>query len=427
MQESLFTVAKLDDFVPADHPLRSIRTLVNEALGRLNSLFNMIYADRGRDSIAPEKLMRALLLQVFYSIRSERQLMEQMRYNLLFRWFVGLSLEDTIWNHSVFSKNRDRLFENEVIESFFTEVMRQADRQGLLSKEHFSVDGTLIQAWASQKSFRPKDGSNDQTPNGGGRNAQADWKGRPRSNDTHASTTDPEARLYRKSNNTASILSYQGHVLMENHSGLVVSAVVTHADGTGEREAAIRMLDCVPGTHPKTVGADKAYDTADFIAACRQRNVTPHVAQNDGRRGGSAIDGRTTRHEGYRISQVIRKRIEEHFGWGKTVGRIRQTVFRGIQRVDQQFKLTMTASNLTRMARILFAVPQEGRQGATKSHAMHVCIASRGQNIGRFSVPLHPVGSLMVSASSFVGEFQQPVRSARNDRPAAQRKSASGR
>lgn len=362
IQESLFTVAKLDDFVPADHPLRSIRILVNEALVRLNSVFNMIYAERGRDSIAPEKLMRALLVQVFYSIRSERQLMEQMRYNLLFRWFVGLSLEDTVWNHSVFSKNRDRLFENEVIEFFFTEVMRQADRQGLLSKEHFSVDGTLIQAWASQKSFRPKDGSNDQTPNGGGRNAQADWKGKPRSNDTHASTTDPDARLYRKSNNTASILSYQGHVLMENRSGLVVSAVVTHADGTGEREAAIRMLDCVPGTHSKTVGADKAYDTADFIAACRQRNVTPHVAQNEERRGGSAIDQRTTRHEGYRISQVIRKRIEEHFGWGKTVGRIRQTVFRGIQRVDQQFKLTMTASNLTRMARILFEVPQKVRQ-----------------------------------------------------------------
>lgn len=362
MQESLFTVVKLDDFVPTDHPLRAVRTLVNEALARLNSLFNTIYADSGRDSIAPEKLMRALLLQVFYSIRSERQLMEQMRYNLLFRWFVGLSLEDAVWNHSVFSKNRDRLFENQVVESFFGEVMRLADRQGLLSKEHFSVDGTLIQAWASQKSFRPKDGSNDQTPGGGGRNAQADWKGKPRSNDTHASTTDPDARLYRKSHNTASILSYQGHVLMENRSGLVVSAVVTHADGTGEREAAIRMLDCVPGTHPKTVGADKAYDTADFVAACRQRNVTPHVAQNDGRRGGSAIDGRTTRHGGYRISQVIRKRIEEHFGWGKMVGRIRQTVFRGIQRVDQQFKLTMTASNLTRMARILFAVPQEVRQ-----------------------------------------------------------------
>lgn len=358
MQESLFTVAKLDDFVPSDHPLRAIQMLVNDALGRLNGLFNSIYADTGRESIAPEKLMRALLLQVFYSVRSERQLMEQMRYNLLFRWFVGLALDEVTWDHSVFSKNRDRLLANEVTEAFFAEVMALADEKGLLSKEHFSVDGTLIQAWASQKSFRPKDGSNDQTPSGGGRNAQADWKGRPRSNDTHESTTDPDARLYRKSNNTASILCYQGHALMENRHGLVVGAVVTHADGTGERAAALAMLDTVPGSHAKTVGADKAYDTADFIADCRKRNVTPHVAQNEGRRGGSAIDARTTRHDGYRLSQTIRKRIEEHFGWGKTVGRIRQTVFRGLQRVDQQFKLTMTASNLTRMARILFAVPQ---------------------------------------------------------------------
>ncbi len=358
MQESLFTVAKLDDFVPADHPLRAIQVLVNQALGRLNGLFNSIYAGTGRESIAPEKLMRALLLQVFYSVRSERQLMEQMRYNLLFRWFVGLALDEATWDHSVFSKNRDRLLANEVIEAFFAEVMALADAKGLLSREHFSVDGTLIQAWASQKSFRPKDGSDDQRPSGGGRNAQADWKGRPRSNDTHESTTDPDARLYRKSNNTASILCYQGHALMENRHGLVVGAVVTHADGTGERAAALSMLDTVPGSHTKTVGADKAYDTADFVAACRSRNVTPHVAQNDSRRGGSAIDTRTTRHDGYRLSQTIRKRIEEHFGWGKTVGRIRQTVFRGLQRVDQQFKLTMTASNLTWMARILFAVPQ---------------------------------------------------------------------
>ena len=358
MQENLFTVAQLDDFVPSDHPLRAIQRLVNEALGGLNGLFNSIYADTGRESIAPEKLMRALLLQVFYSVRSERQLMEQMRYNLLFRWFVGLSIDDAVWDHSVFSKNRDRLLANEVIEAFFAEVMALADRAGLLSKEHFSVDGTLIQAWASQKSFRPKDGSNDQTPSGGGRNAQADWKGRPRSNDTHASTTDPDARLYRKSHNTASILCYQGHALMENRHGLVVGAVVTHADGTGERIAALAMLDAVPGDQLKTVGADKAYDTADFIAACRSRNITPHVAQNVCRRGGSAIDARTTRHLGYRLSQTIRKRIEEHFGWGKTVGNIRQTLFRGLQRVDQHFKLTMTASNLTRMARILFAGPQ---------------------------------------------------------------------
>jgi len=362
MQESLFTVAKLEDFVPADHPLRPIRLLVNEALEGLNALFNEIYASTGRDSIAPEKLIRASLLQVFYSVRSERQICEQLRYNLLFRWFVGLAIDDAVWEHSVFSKNRDRLLENSVVEAFFGEVMRLADARGLVSKEHFSVDGTLIQAWASHKSFRPKDGSDDQRPGGPGRNAQADWKGRPRSNDTHESTTDPDARLYRKSHNAASILCYQGHVLMENRSGLVVSAVVTHATGSGEREAALAMLDVLPGAHPKTLGADKGYDTNGFVAACRQRNVTPHIACNDTRIGGSAIDGRTTRHPGYAVSQVIRKRIEEHFGWGKTIGRIRQTVYRGIRRVDQHFKLTMTASNLLRMARMPIAVPQGAAQ-----------------------------------------------------------------
>jgi transposase len=358
MQESLFMMSKLDDFVPSDHPLRPIQVLVNEALARMNGLFNEIYADTGRASIAPEKLMRALLLQVFYSLRSERQLVEQLRYNLLFRWFVGLAIDDAVWDHSVFSKNRDRLLEHAVVEAFFTEIMRVADAKGLLSKEHFSVDGTLIQAWASHKSFRPKDGSNDQTPSGPGRNAQADWKGKPRTNDTHESTTDPDARLFRKSNNTASILCYQGHVLMENRTGLVVGAVVTHADGTGERAAALAMLDTVPGKKPKSIGADKAYDTRDFVADCRERNVTAHVARNDTRRGGSAIDARTTRHIGYELSQTIRKRIEEHFGWGKTVGRIRQTVYRGLRRVDQHFKLTMTASNIIRIARMACAVPQ---------------------------------------------------------------------
>jgi transposase len=358
MQESLFMMSKLDDFVPSDHPLRSIQVLVNEALTRLNGLFNEIYADTGRASIAPEKLMRALLLQVFYSVRSERQLVEQLRYNLLFRWFVGLAIDDAVWDHSVFSKNRDRLLEHAVVEAFFTEIMQLADAKGLLSKEHFSVDGTLIQAWASHKSFRPKDGSDDQTPSGPGRNAQADWKGKPRSNETHESSTDPDARLFRKSNNTASILCYQGHVLMENRSGLVVGAVVTHADGRGERAAALAMLDTVSGTRPKSVGADKAYDTQDFIDACRVRNVIPHVACNDTRRGGSAIDGRTTRHIGYELSQTIRKRIEEHFGWGKTVGRIRQTVYRGLRRVDQHFKLTMAASNIIRIARMPGVVPQ---------------------------------------------------------------------
>jgi len=356
MQEALFTVAKLEDFVPADHPLRPIRMIVNTALTELNDLFNEMYAGTGRASVAPEKLMRALLLQVFYSIRSERQLMEQIRYNLLFRWFVGLAIDDSVWDHSVFSKNRDRLLEHDAVGKFFTQVMAQADKKNLLSKEHFSVDGTLVQAWASHKSFRPKDGSDD-PPSGAGRNSQADWKKQRRSNDTHESTTDPDARLFRKSNQTGAMLCYQGHVLMENRTGLVVSAVVTHADGKAERQAALAMLDAVPGKQPKTVGADKAYDTADFIADCRARGVTPHVAMNETEYRGSAIDGRTARHDGYRVSQVIRKRIEEHFGWGKTVGRVRQTVYRGIHRVDQHFKLTMLASNIVRMSRIPCAVP----------------------------------------------------------------------
>ena len=228
MQESLFTVAKLDDFVPVDHPLRKVQSLVNKALTKMNWLFDTIYADTGRDSIAPEKLLRAALLQVLYSVRSERQLMEQMHYNLLFRWFVGIALDEGVWDHSVFAKNRDRLLDHEVVETFFTEVMALADRGGLLSKEHFSVDGTLIQAWASHKSFRRKDGGNDQTPpSGGGRNAEVDWKGKPRSNDTHASTTDPDARLFKTSHNTAAVMALQGHILMENRSGLVVAAVVT--------------------------------------------------------------------------------------------------------------------------------------------------------------------------------------------------------
>lgn len=359
MQEALFTVAKLEDFVPSDHPLRAIRGVVNEALSRLNGLFNLIYADTGRASIAPEKLLRAMLLQVFFSVRSERQLVEQIRYNLLYRWFIGLAIDDEVWDHSSFSKNRDRLLEHAVVESFFTEVMALAEQRKLLSRDHFSVDGTLIQAWASHKSFKPKD-ADDDGPNGGGagRNAQANWHGKPRSNATHASTTDPDARLFRKGQNTAALLAYQGHVLMEHRSGLVVGAVVTHADGYGERAAALAMLDTQPGKHPRTLAADKAYDTRDFVQACRERRVTPHVASHETRWGGSAIDARTTRHPGYAVSQTKRKRIEEHFGWGKTVGRIRQTVYRGIRRVDQQFKLTMTASNIVRMARIFSSMPQ---------------------------------------------------------------------
>ena len=362
MQEALFTMAKLEDFVPLDHPLRPIQKIVNTALSGLNDLFNEMYAGSGRASIAPEKLMRALLLQVFYSIRSERQLMEQIRYNLLFRWFVGLAIDDPVWDHSVFSKNRDRLIEHEAVEKFFTEVMSLADKGGLLSKDHFSVDGTLVQAWASHKSFRPKDGS-DGGPGTPGRNAETDWKGRPRSNDTHASTTDPDARLFRKSSNTAATLCYQGHALMENRNGLVVGAVVTHAGGSAEREAALAMMGTVPGTQRKTLAADKAYDTAGFVESCRLANVTPHVAMNVARSGGSAIDARTSRHPGYEVSQRIRKRIEEHFGWAKTVGRIRQTVFRGIHRVDLQFKLNMLASNIVRMSRMPTVVPEFAVQG----------------------------------------------------------------
>ena len=362
MQETLFTVAKLEDFVPEDHPLRAIRLMVNSALAGLNGLFNEMYAESGRASVAPEKLMRALLLQVFYSIRSERQLMEQIRYNMLFRWFIGLAMEDRVWDHSVFSKNRDRLLEHAAVDKFFTEVMQLAERQGLLSKEHFTVDGTLVKAWASHKSFRPKDGQ-DPPPPDAGRNADTDWKGRPRSNDTHASTTDPDARLYRKSKRVEALMCYQGHTIMENRSGLVVAAVATHADGFGERQAAVAMLDALP-PGKKTLEADKGYDTAGFVQACRERGVIPHVAQNLERLGGSAIDRRTTRHASYQVSQRIRKSVEEHFGWAKTIGRIRQTVYRGLRRVDLHFKLNILASNIVRMARMPGVVPGSALQGA---------------------------------------------------------------
>ena len=365
MQEGLLTVAKLDDFVPSDHPLRSMRLLVNEALAAMNARCYEIYADSGHDSIAPEKLIRALPLQVFYSIRGERHLCEALPYNLLFRSFVGLALDDLIWSHSISSKSRDRLLEHTVVGGLFAEALRLADGPGLLSKEHFSADGRLIQARASQKSLRPKDGSDDQRPGGGsGCNAQADWKGRSRSNDTHGSTTDPDARNHRKSQDTAAILCYQGHALMQNRNGLVVSAVASHANGSGERLAALAMLDAMPKVaRRRSVGADKAYDTADFVAGCRERMITPYVAANDTRRGGSAVDGRTIRRASYRISEIIRKRIEEQFGRGKVVGRSRQTVFRGLRRVDLQFKPTMTASNSMRLARMPVVVPAGTTQG----------------------------------------------------------------
>ena len=358
-QESLFTTVHLDSFVPADHPLRAMRSMIDEALGRMSWLFNAIYAEGGRESIPPERLVRAMLLQVLYSIRSERQLMEQLSYNLLFRWFVGLSIDAPVWHHSVFSKNRDRLLDHAVVETLFTELLAQAERENWLSREHFSVDGTLIRAWASHKSFRPRD-DDDEPPEGGGRNAQADFRGQRRCNDTHASTTDPEARLYRKSPGTASMLCYQGHLVTENRHGLIVGAAVSEANGRGERETALRLLAGLPGRHRKTVGADRGYDTADFVAGVRDLRITPHVACNNSGNRGSRIDGRTTRHEGYGVSQRKRKQIEEHFGWGMTVGSLRQTLYRGLARVDQHVRLTMLASNLVRMRSLALACRPAG-------------------------------------------------------------------
>ena len=344
--ESLFSTVRLEDFVPANHPLRPIRVWVNEALAAMDAkLVAMYEADvkGGRPSIAPEKLMRAMLLQVLYSVRSERQLVEQIQYNLLFRWFVGLAIEDAVWNHSVFSKNRDRLIEHDAVTELFNATVEMANQRGLLSGEHFSVDGTLIQAWASHKSMRRKDGSDCDRP-------PEDWHGEPRSNDTHESTSDPESRLYRKSQAAPALPSYLGHVLTDNRHGLVVNVQASTSDGTAERDVAAQMLADVAGPGKRvTVGADKAYDTRGFVKACRAINVTPHVAQNIKRSGGSAIDGRTTRHPGYEVSQRKRKRIEQCFGWGKLIGPIRQVMVQGLVKVDQLLTLTMAAYNLTRL------------------------------------------------------------------------------
>lgn len=350
-QESLFSTVHLDTFVPKDHPLRAVRELFDEALKELDGLFNLAYAPFGKESIAPEKLLRALLLQVFFSIRSERQLMEQVQYNLLFRWFIGLSIDDEVWHHSTFSKNRDRLLAHDVIPALFSEVVELARQRDLVSDEHFSVDGTLIQAWASQKSFRPKDNQGGGPPSQG-RNAHCDFHGQKRSNATHASTTDPESRNYKKAHTAEAKLGYLGHTLMENRNGLMVDAEVSQADGFGERTTASKMLSRLPGKRRKTVGADKGYDTKDFVNACRGGKITPHIARNTKRRGGSALDGRTTRHKGYEVSLKVRKRIEEGFGWGKTIGQIRQVKHRGKARIGDVFKLTYIGWNLIRMRNV---------------------------------------------------------------------------
>jgi transposase len=347
---AMFSYLSPETLVPAHHPLRAIRPLVNAALDRLSAEFDKIYSPFGRDSIAPEKLLRALLLQAFFSVRSERQLMEQITYNMMFRWFVGLSMDAPVWDVTVFTKNRNRLLEGDIARTFLAAILVDPKVQSLLSDEHFSVEGTLIEAWASMKSFKPKDGSG--TPPPPGRNSEVDFRGKPHSNETHASTTDPDARLYKKAAGQAARLCHMGHVLTENRNGLVVQAELTQATGTAEREAASTMIGTLASTRPITVGADKAYDTRDFVAEMRRQGVTPHVAQNTkGRR--SAIDGRTTRHVGYATSQRRRKRIEEVFGWMKSAAGLRKTRHRGTARVGWMFTLTAAAYNLVRLPKLL--------------------------------------------------------------------------
>jgi transposase len=346
----LFSYVSPEALVPQDHPLRRIKRLVDSALDRLSADFAALYASTGRPSIPPEQLMRALLLQAFFSVRSERQLMQQISYNMLFRWFIGLSMDAPVWDVTVFTKNRDRLLAGDIARCFLSAVLTDPAVVPLLSSEHFSVDGTLIEAWASMKSFRPKDGSGE--PPSPGRNGERDFHGEKRSNATHASTTDPDARLFRKSSGQPAQLCHMGHLLMDNRHGLIVDARLTHASGTAERDAAGSMLGDLPAGGRITVGADKLFDTAEFVAEMRRLGVTPHVAQHqNGRR--SAIDGRTTRHDGYAVSQRIRKRIEEGFGWIKTVGVLRKTRHRGTARVGWQFTLTATAYNLVRIPKLV--------------------------------------------------------------------------
>ncbi len=344
-QVAVFSYVSPEQRVPKEHPLRPLLKIVNDVLGRMSPLFEKLYSHTGRPSIPPEKLLRALLLQVLYTIRSERMLMEQLDYNLLFRWFVGLNMDDLVWDATVFTKNRDRVLGGEVAKVFFQEVLAEARRRSLLSDEHFTVDGTLIEAWASHKSFKPKDQSDSDE---GGSNPSVDFRRQRRTNDTHASRNDPQARLYKKSKGAESRLCYMGHLMIDNRHGLATNACVTIASGTAEREAAVQMAGEIPGRGRVTLAADKGYDTRDCIRKLRDRNITPHVAQNDTNRR-SAIDRRTTRHPGYTVSQKKRKLVEQMFGWAKTVGLMRKTRHRGTQRVDWMFIFTAAAFNLVRM------------------------------------------------------------------------------
>ena len=348
---SLFSYVDLEQRVRLDHPLRVIREIANAALKTLSAEFDALYSPVGRESIPPERLVRALLLQAFYSIRSERQLVERIEYDLLFRWFVGLGIDDPVWDATSFTKNRDRLLDGDVAARFLAAVLAHPKVKRLLSSEHFCVDGTLLEAWSSPKSFQPKDGSGN--PPGPGRNGERDFHGERRTNDTHASTTDGDARLFRKGRGKEAKLCFMGHALMENRNGLIVGAVATRAWGHAERLAALALIEPHANRpRPITLAADKGYDARDFVEELRGLAVTPHVAQNEsGRR--SAVDGRTTRHPGYAVSQRIRKRIEEAFGWSKTVAGLRKMRHRGLPKVDWQFTLAMTAYNLVRLPRLL--------------------------------------------------------------------------
>jgi transposase len=337
-----------DQLVPQDHPIRKIKPIVDRALGELSPNFNQMYAVTGRPSIPPENLLKASLLIALYSMRSERQFCERLRYDLLFKWFLDLNIMDEGFNPSVFSKNKDRLLEHQVAREFLVKVIEEARRRHLLSEDHFTVDGTLLEAWASLKSFHPKD--EGKPPTGGEKNPGVDFRGQQRTNDTHESTTDAETRLARKGNGKEAKLCFTGHVLMENRNGLVVDMTLTQATGTAEREAALAMLTNVPGSHRITLGADKNYDTRDFVKVCRNWNVTPHVAC----RQSTIIDGRTTRHAGYQQSQRIRKRVEEIFGWIKTVGGGRKLRYKGIDRNQFWMELTVAAYDLVRMAKLAF-------------------------------------------------------------------------
>ena len=348
-QSAMFSYVSPEKRVPGDHPIRAIRRMADEALAGLSRRFTGMYAWGGRPSIPPEKLLRALLLQVLYTVRSERQLMEQLDYNLLFRWFVGLNLDEAVWDATTFSKNRERLLQGDVAEAFFDQVLKQASAHGLLSAEHFTVDGTLLEAWASQKSFQKKDGGgspSDGTPS----NPSVNFRGEERTNQTHQSKTDPQALLARKAQGREAKLSDHGHLLTENRHGLIVNTRVTQATGRAEREAALDMVEEIPGNQPVTLGGDRGYDVAEFAGELRQRGVTPHVAQ---RQKWSAIDGRTTRWAGYELSQRKRKQVEEPFGWMKTIGLLRKLRHRGLPKVGWFFTFTAAVYNLVRMRKLI--------------------------------------------------------------------------